>query len=222
MIDIRSRNSTMFWNYFEKEAAPHLGLREVSFRKVFQYLDSFDSREPILIVETGCIRTAGNWIGDGQSTLMFDRYLQDRTGGGRCFAIDIDPEATTECRAMVSEATTLFTGDSVSVLRDLSSSLSLSSPPIALLYLDSFDLDWENPTPSAVHHLKELVSIYQWLTPTTLVVVDDSPTIVVGATSMTGDFQPVRKARVGGKGQYVAEYASQVGAQLLFSHYQAG
>lgn len=211
----------MFWQWYEAEAAPKLGLREVSFRKIFKYLDSLDESTLLVIVETGCVREANNWGGDGQSTVLFDRYLQYRTGGGSCFAVDIDPEATALCRTLVSEKTEVLTGDSVMVLRDVSSILKKYDASISLLYLDSFDLDWKNPAPSAVHHLKELVSIYDRVSPQTLVVVDDSPVNVMCSSSVAGDFQPARKPAIGGKGQYVAEYAQQVGASMLFSHYQS-
>lgn len=211
----------MFWEWYETEAAPKLGLREVSFRKIFKYLDSLDESKPLVIVETGCVRTANNWGGDGQSTVLFDRYLQYRTGDGSCFAVDIDREATALCRTVVSEKTEVLTGDSVLVLRDISSILKKHDASISLLYLDSFDLDWKNPTPSAVHHLKELVSIYDRVSPQTLVVVDDSPVNVMCSSSAAGGFQPVRKPVIGGKGQYVAEYARHLGATVLFSHYQS-
>ena len=43
----------------------------------------------------------------------------------------------------------------------------------SLLYLDSFDLDPDNPTPSAIHHVLELLAARPLLGPGTVVVVDD-------------------------------------------------
>lgn len=212
----------MFWLWFNAEAAPRLALREVSFRKIFNYLDTLDSSQPMVIVETGCLRTPDNWAGDGQSTLLFDRYLRDRAAGGRCFAMDIDPAATEACRGFVGANTEVLTGDSVAVLRDLAERLRASRSKISLLYLDSFDLDWSNVTPSAVHHLKELVSIYEFVSPKTLVVVDDAPMEVFCSPADDGGVTLVREPVVSGKGKYVAEYARQVGATPFFSHYQSG
>ena len=69
----------MFWQWYETEAARKLGLREVSFRKIFKDLDPLDEPKPLVIIETGCVRAAvispQNWGGDGQSTVLFDRYL---------------------------------------------------------------------------------------------------------------------------------------------------
>jgi len=59
-----------FYKWFE-EIAPKLGVREISFRKIFKYLDS--QPDPIIIVETGCLRIVDNFL-DGQSTLLFDKY----------------------------------------------------------------------------------------------------------------------------------------------------
>jgi hypothetical protein len=212
----------MFWLWFNAEAAPRLAMREVSFRKIFNYLDTFDASQPLVIVETGCLRTPDNWQGDGQSTLMFDRYLRDRPAGGVCYAMDIDPAATAACGALVGQNTQVLTGDSVVTLRDVADRLRASGSKISLLYLDSFDLDWGNLTPSAVHHLKELVSIYEFVSPQTLVVVDDAPMEAFCASSDDTGFTLLQQPVVSGKGKYVAEYASQVGAKPLFTLYQSG
>jgi hypothetical protein len=215
--------SAAFWDWFNREPASKLGLREISFRKIFAYLDTFDIARPIAIIETGCLRQSGNWEGDGQSTLLFDRYLSLRGDSSRSYAVDIDPAATAVCKAATNDSVVdVRTGDSVVVLRDIVDSVRERGLRLALLYLDSYDLDWNNATPSAVHHLKELVSAYQIVTPQTLVVVDDAPlegALMFGAADQVSFLKaPV----VGGKGKYVAEYATQVGAATVFSHYQAG
>ncbi len=68
--------NSKFWNYFDQIASPKLAVREKTFRKIFNHLDKFD--EPIIIVETGCARLENNWSGDGQSTIMFDKYINFR------------------------------------------------------------------------------------------------------------------------------------------------
>jgi len=35
--------SANFWTWFDTTAAPHLALREISFRKMFEYLDTISS-----------------------------------------------------------------------------------------------------------------------------------------------------------------------------------
>ena len=60
-----------FYKWFN-EIAPKLGQREISFKKIFKYLDAQPA--PIIIVETGCLRNQDNFL-DGQSTLLFDKYI---------------------------------------------------------------------------------------------------------------------------------------------------
>ena len=51
-------NNTNFYKWFETIASK-LGNREISFRKVFKYLDAQPT--PIIIVETGCLRVKDNF-----------------------------------------------------------------------------------------------------------------------------------------------------------------
>lgn len=144
------------------------------------------------------MRTLDNWAGDGQSTLLFDRYVQQRPVG-QVHTLDINPQ----CRSWVSQHVSVYTEDSVAGLQRLTKR-SWPTQASFMFYLDSFDVDFQNPYPSAAHHLKELVALAPLLAPDTLVVVDDSPS------------QPR------GKGFLVAEYAQAVGAKILFHDYQLG
>jgi len=114
-----------------------------------------------------------------------------------------------------------------------------------MFYLDSFDIDWRYPYPSAAHHLKELTSINKILSKNTLVVVDDSPANA-NVTNIKDDSSnkkseslnyvkgssnwrvldpfpesPSPPPTIGGKGFLVHEFAVHVRAKLVFSHYQA-
>ena len=109
--------TTKFWDFFNNEAAPKLAHREVSFRKMFEYLDEFDT--PVTIVETGCLRQLGNFAGDGQSTLLFDRYVTDRGQGSHVYSVDLDPTAVGACQSVVSKNVTVTAGDSVAHLLSL-------------------------------------------------------------------------------------------------------
>lgn len=209
-----------FLERFDAEFAPRLALRANSFRAMFRHLETLDLPE-ILIVETGCARQAGNWAGDGQSTVLFDQYvgfLKAAGRQGRVISVDLSADAVAACRALVSGNVEVNEGDSVAFLSRLASAPTL---PPALVYLDSYDLDSAWPLPSAIHHLKELCAIRPLLEPWTLVAVDDAPSQV--DCVLDGDKATfVRSPRIGGKGLLVAEYADAVGAQLVFSGYQAG
>ena len=211
-----------FYKWFE-EIAPKLGVREISFRKIFKYLDS--QPNPIIIVETGCLRVVDNFL-DGQSTLLFDKYTLSRGNNSKVYTVDINPNSTKVCKQVVSDNVKITTEDSVRYLSNLSSKFFLNKSKVSMFYLDSFDVDWRYIYPSASHHLKELTAISKILTKDTLVVVDDSP--ATGHLSQNENKQlsswkilESPAPTIGGKGLLVHEYASHVGAKLIFSHYQA-
>jgi FkbM family methyltransferase len=207
-----------FWNYFDGQARPKLALRADTFAKVFEYLDRFD--RPVGIVETGCVRKSNNWAGDGQSTILFDKYAEFHRGTA-VYTVDIDAQATAMCRTLVSERVKIHTGDSVAFLRTLADRPPDDLASVDLLYLDSFDLDPDDAFRSAFHHMKELTAIAAMIHPETLVVVDDSPSDFSGVAGQDG-FKLVTQPKIGGKGKLIAEYAREVGAEPYFVSYQCG
>ena len=84
---------------------------------IFQYLDK--QQGPINIVETGCLRIKDNFNGDGQSTLLFDKYTMNRESESKVYTVDINPNATKVCKSVVSENVEVNTGDSVKYLVEL-------------------------------------------------------------------------------------------------------
>jgi hypothetical protein len=115
----------------------------------------------------------------------------------------------------------LHTGDSIAFLRTLARNSPAEFKHIDVLYLDSFDIDFTNPHPSAFHHVKELLAISPLIGSRTLVVVDDAPLesmFVTSSDSITFMYRPV----ISGKGKYIADYAKAIGIMPVFSGYQAG
>ncbi|MBO0738273.1 MAG: hypothetical protein J2P48_17155 [Alphaproteobacteria bacterium] len=211
--------SPEFWSWFGDIASPKLAHRMESFRKIFTYLDRFD--RPVATIETGCVRQRDNWAGDGQSTILFDKYAEFHSGSV-VFSVDRDPQATALCQSLVSDRVRIHTDDSIAWLKSLTDDPPPGLRHVDLLYLDSYDLDIDNQLPSAIHHLKELVAIAPLLSAETLVAVDDSPTVFIGIPNQNGSVNLIRPPRIGGKGQLIAEYAAQIGAELLFADYQCG
>jgi hypothetical protein len=207
-----------FWQYFEDQAAPKLAFRAHTFRAMFRYLDTLPGR--LLIVETGCARRPGAW-GDGQSTVLFDRYITARDDASQCHSIDVSAESVAACRALVSHRVTVHEGDSVQVLHRLCRGGQLPGS-IDLLYLDSFDVDFTYWFASAAHHLKEFVAAAPLISPRTLVAVDDSPLTAVMVSNDGAVWQSVQPPVAGGKGRLLAEYAAAVGATPRFADYQVG
>ena len=221
-----------FYKWFETIASK-LRDREISFRKIFKYLDGLST--PIIIVETGCLRVQGNFL-DGQSTLLFDKYTLSRGNKSKVYTVDINPNSTKVCKETVSNNVEIETQDSVRYLNKLSQKFFTNKTKVSMFYLDSFDVDWRYVYPSAAHHLKEIAAISKILNKDTLVVVDDAP-----ATANLSQSDPKSKQAsdsnqnnnglwqilkspaptIGGKGFLVHEYASHVEAKLVFSHYQA-
>jgi len=213
-----------FYKWFNNISSK-LGPREISFKKIFKYLDSLPS--PIIIIETGCLRKKDNFL-DGQSTLLFDKYTLSRGKNSKVYTVDINPESTKTCKEVVSKNVEITTNDSVRYLNNLSDNFKKNQTKVSMFYLDSFDVDWRYPYPSAAHHLKELVAINKILNEDTLVVVDDSPAVGNLTQNENESDQtwkvlssPSPPPTIGGKGFLVHEYASHVGAKLVFSHYQA-
>ena len=214
-------NTSDFYKWFETISSK-LGNREVSFRKIFKYLES--QPDPIIIVETGCLRVKDNFL-DGQSTLLFDKYTLSRKKGSKVYTADIDPNSTKICKEVVSNNVEISTDDSVHYLNALSNTFLKNKTKVTMFYLDSFDVDWRYVYPSAAHHLKELTSITRLLDENTLVVVDDAPafgnlTQTDSETSQTWKILDSPAPSIGGKGFLVHEYARHVGAKVFFSHYQ--
>lgn len=210
-----------FYEFFDN-IKDKLKIRKTSFTKIFQYLDNIN--EPINIVETGCLRIKDNFVGDGQSTLLFDKYSQFRGSGSKVYTVDIDSNATKICKSLVSDNVEINTGDSVKYLSELMPKLKKEGKKVSLFYLDSFDVDWQSSDRSAAHHLKELTAIINYISEDTLVVVDDAPVFAPMKIEDKKLFPitegPAPKPYVGGKGYLVNEFAYAHGATLYFSNYQ--
>lgn len=193
---MRNYNQNLFMNEFISGYAEILGKRADSFNRIFEYLNS-RNKQNYTIVETGTVRMENNFIGDGCSTILFDKYVSQL--GGTVYTVDINSDACAVSRRLTSNNTIVVLGDSVSFLNKFR-----FPHEIDLLYLDSFDFDAENPHPSSFHHMKELATIWAKLTPGCLIVVDDN-------------FEDGK-----GKGTYVKDFLINVGGKLLFDDYQLG
>ncbi len=201
------------------EVLSKLDKRAISFKKIIKYLD--DLPDPIIILETGCLRKIDNFSGDGQSTLIFDKYTQSRGNGSRVYSVDINEQNVNLCKSLVSDKVYLKKEDSVKFISDFHNQVGYNNK-LSLLYLDSFDVNWDYPLESSAHHLKELTASIPYINKNTLVVVDDAPINLLGYRDEKNNFKFIKDASVGGKGYLIHEYARSVNADLFFSHYQVG
>jgi predicted O-methyltransferase YrrM len=151
------------WEAFNTEFAPHLAHtpRWEAFQLIADKLRSIDA--PVQIVETGTLRSAGNWAGDGQSTALFG-WITEQCGGS-ITTIDISEHNLAVAKRVVPHAITIC-ADSVVALRQLE-----RPQDIDLLYLDSFDL--EEGIESPTHQLAEIAAIYPRLKSGCIIASDD-------------------------------------------------
>lgn len=213
----------LFWEYFNEEASPFLfkSHRESTFRKIFEFLDRID--RPITILESGCVRNETSFSTDGCSTVLFDKYISLRDKTSVCYTVDIDSNSVKTCKQLVSNRVNVIQSDSVNFFKKFAQNCFETNNSIDFVYLDSFDLDWVNWYPSAIHHLQELCAVAKGIRPDTLVVVDDSPLTVNYVLSKNNLIEGVGPPPViGGKGRLIAEYAQKIGATIEFSEYQIG
>jgi hypothetical protein len=170
-----------------------LGHRAQAFAAITEYLESFG--RDVTIVETGCLRQENNWAGDGQSTLVWDAFVNYQ--GGQVWSVDIDAKAVQLAQSLTSDKTIVKRSDSVAFLTYLALKSGLMAD---FLYLDSFDIDWAHPVPSQEHHERELEAALPMLRSGSVVAVDDN--------------QPHA-----GKGYLVGRYAQAEGWPVLVDTY---
>jgi SAM-dependent methyltransferase len=195
-VEIAPKQKSPVMN-LDADCFPHLGPRAHGFRKMREFIFQLAAgTNRLVIVETGCVRKYNDWHGDGNST----RILNEIAGevGAQFFTIDIKPKHCALARKLCPNARVIC-GDSVMELYRLRQVVER----IDLLYLDSYDLDWDNPHPSSLHHFKELCAASSLLKSGSVVFVDDNHRRV-------------------GKGMYVRDYMRGIGAILIHDGYQIG
>jgi len=193
---------------FYDEVRDRLGHRISGFDFIFEYLKN--TQNP-LIVETGCARQEDNYSGDGQSSLLFDKYINEY--GGEFHTVDISEESVNYSRSkMTSPNSHVAQSDSILYLKNLNAQLLKQNRKIDFLYLDSFDAPRDDPTTvqmSALHHLYELLTIAPSLKPGALIGVDDN------WIEMSNNQQVLH-----GKGQFIFDYMAKSGNSLAHDGYQ--
>lgn len=185
-----------FLEHLDKKFSKKLARRAKTFRRIFELLEK-KNQDYYLIVETGCARVANNFAGDGMSTVLFDEFVNYHDG--RVVSVDINKSHCLTAQSLTSNKTKVYCEDSISFLWKYNPPV-----PVDLLYLDSFDINFNKPHPAMLHHLKEFCAISKRLKESTLVVVDDN------------------ESKKSGKGAYIAELLDQVGYKRFIDDYQIG
>ena len=119
---------------------------------------------PAAVVETG----TSAWGAD--STRLWAKYVN--VFGGELYSVDLRPEPAAQL-GNLGDRCTLVVDDSVNFLNGIGPSLPVDL--VQLVYLDSFDVDWFNPKPSAIHGFNEWEAVQRFARAGTVVIVDDTP-----------------------------------------------
>jgi hypothetical protein len=173
--------------------------RAVGFDIIFRLLLN-QKKSNFSIIETGTLRTPGNWM-DGQSARLFTEFVD--LYGGQTRSVDIDSTACEAARnTIVSDKFSVAHSDSVTWLKQ-----QTDLDQVDLFYLDSYDVDWNDDTPSADHHLNEFMVIQPYIRPGVVVVVDDNS-------------RWVNNNRRTGKGRAIVEYLETQGYFPIYDEYQ--
>lgn len=182
-----------FVEFYDSKLAQLLTIRSDGFRKIFELLEEKKVKN-YMILETGTLRTINEWS-DGQSTRLFDMFVNFHQGN--VYSVDISEDACATAQSVVSPRVLFRCGDSVQFLHERP-----CSEKFDLIYLDSFDVDFENPHPSSIHHIFELCSVLHKNTKSgTIIAIDDNKSGV-------------------GKGQYIQQYFEMIGMKKVYDGYQ--
>ena len=189
------------WEDYYEEIKPLLGLRELGFTRIFEYLNNI--KDPV-IVETGTVREDYNFEGDGCSTILFDNYIGKK--GGTLITVDIDPAACKNARIVTTHAE-VIEADSVEFLSTLDGHVDV-------LYLDSFNIyNWLDDWEASGHHLKELFAAKNVIKDGTLIVVDDN---------LYGTSVGQKSNQKFGKGRMINEMMQSIGIPIHIDGYHMG
>lgn len=199
--------------YFDKLNGIPERNRGDGFKVIFEELDRRVEKSmlPINIIETGCMRPGYTMDGDGSSTLLFDTFVGYH-GRGSVNSIDITPTHASFADKSTSNRTIVTCADSVVTLWNMHNKLY---EYVDLLYLDSYDVDFDNPLMSNLHHMKEMIAAAHLIRSGTIVAIDDcrfyegDPRIPAGIS-----------ASMVGKGIFVQDFMKNIGASLIFDGYQ--
>jgi hypothetical protein len=132
----------------------------LTFKELFKQMEGL--KNPY-ILESG-IASRGTY-----STYLFNEYVKKY--GGFFWSVDIDKSLVETHKGNMCPATQLICDDSVSFFTEWSKQHDVAN----VIYLDSYDLDFYNPVPSANHGLAEYNSLMPVIKKNTLLLIDDTP-----------------------------------------------
>ena len=146
-----------FWHFYSRSELNHICRSGLVFA-----LNQLGKRS-VIIVETG----TSAWGTD--STRLWALYI--KSFGGRLHSVDIRKQPS-ETFGKADVNIKLYVDDSINFLINFD---HYEENKIDLLYLDSFDIDWDNPEPAMNHGLNEFRAAEKYLKINAIIVIDDTP-----------------------------------------------
>lgn len=202
-FDEETNSYEMFGSYNTKKHLNYLTFKEL-------FSNMLEIKNPI-ILESG-IASAGTY-----STYLFNEYV--RKYGGRFWSVDINEALVESHQPNMCPATTLIHDDSVHFFKEWVTNYDKAD----VTYLDSYDLDWYNPEPSAIHGLNEYLALKPAFKSGSLLLIDDTPAEPYwldtrGQLYTDMEIYFNKYGYLPGKGQYVLNESKN--AELLAHNYQ--
>lgn len=182
----------------------------LTFKELFKNITQLNKKD-LLILESG-IASAGT-----NSTYLFNEYV--RKYGGRFWSVDINSNLVNRHIGNMCPATTLVCNDSVIFFDNWAK----KNEQADVIYLDSYDLDFDNPNPSGEHGLKEYKALLPVCKKDTLLLIDDTPVNPYWLPFRNDTYNRVVSKynsglKMPGKGMYVLD--EEKNADLLLHNYQ--
>ena len=184
----------------------------LTFKELFKNMDGI--KNPV-ILESG-IASAGT-----NSTYLFNEYV--RKYGGFFWSVDINRDLVLNNMGNMCPATKLVCDDSVNFFTNFVKYNNNENFKANIIYLDSYDLDFYNPIPSAEHGLKEYNALLPVCKKDTLLLIDDTPINPYWLPFRNNMYNDMVKyydnnSYVPGKGMFVLNQKKN--AELLLHNYQ--
>jgi len=195
------------YNMFSNVGKP-MHLNYLTFKELFK---NMNNQSNLIILESG-ISSAGTL-----STYLFNEYIKKY--GGRFWSVDTNQYLVDVHKGNMCPGTTLVCNDSVTFFKDWVK----QNDKVDVVYLDSYDLDWYNPQPAAMHGLNEYLALLPVYKPKTLLLIDDTPSNPYWLDCRNQLYTDMieyysKNNELPGKGQYVLKIDKN--AETLLHNYQ--
>ena len=161
-------------------------------------------------IETGCSAHGT------KSTLLWDKFVNFYDGSVR--SVDLNESAVNSTNALISKKSKVIHSNSLDYLPNVEGLIDF-------LYLDSYDVDFLNPLPSAMHHLQEFNKVKHLLHKNSIILIDDTP--VSPEWLDDGQNNPIYSTlkrqfnpKIAGKGSLVNLELEKMGATKILHQYQ--